>query len=145
MPVSGGRNSRLALRLAADLASGEGQTAELTLACVVSHQPMNGDRVRAQQVLDYVSEGMAYPKLVTMLIEGDDTAGAILEHSAESDLVVLGATQEPLLRNFLVGTLPEKIARRSNASVMVVKRRSNRLYSAIRQTILEPTKPRPLD
>jgi len=78
-------------------------------------------------------------------VEGQDVADTILEQAEQSDMVVIGATEEPVFRNFLVGTLPEKIARRARASVLVVKRRSSRLHSAVRQTILEPTEPKPLD
>ncbi len=145
VPVSGGRNSRLATRLAVDLARAYGGDPRVCVIHIVSEQAINGDRVRARQVLDYVVEGIDYPNIETRLVEGQDVAETILDQAEQSDLVVIGATEEPVFRNFLVGTLPEKIARRATASVLVVKRRSSRLHSAVRQTILEPTEPKPLD
>ncbi len=37
-------------------------------------------------------------------------------------MIVIGAAKEPLFRKMLLGEIPEKIARHSPASVLVVKR-----------------------
>ena len=45
----------------------------------------------------------------------------------------------------MVGTLAERVARDAKVTVMMVKRRSSPLHSFVRQTILEPTVPKPID
>ena len=38
------------------------------------------------------------------------------------DLLVIGAAKEPVFRKILIGEIPQKVARYSPASVLVVKR-----------------------
>ena len=56
------------------------------------------------------------------IIEASSVAGGIAKESRDYDLVVLGAAQEPYLRQVMFGEIPEKVARYSPASVLVVKR-----------------------
>ena len=56
------------------------------------------------------------------LIESKSVAGGLAKASRDFDLVVIGAAKEPLFRKILLGEIPEKVARYSPASVMVVKR-----------------------
>jgi len=55
------------------------------------------------------------------------------------DLIVIGATNEPLFRNLMVGNLVRKVAEDAEVTVLVVKRRSSPLHSFLRQTVLEPS------
>ena len=55
------------------------------------------------------------------------------------DLIVIGATEEALFTNLLIGNTAEQIARRAKVTTMIVKRRSRLLHSLMRQTVLEPT------
>ena len=55
------------------------------------------------------------------------------------DLIVIGATNEPLFRNLMVGNLVRKVAEEAEVTVVVVKRRSSPLHSFLRQTVLEPS------
>jgi nucleotide-binding universal stress UspA family protein len=56
------------------------------------------------------------------IIEASSVAGGIAKESRDYDLVVLGAAQEPYIRQVMFGEIPEKVARYSPASVLVVKR-----------------------
>ncbi len=56
------------------------------------------------------------------LIESASVAGGLAKASRDYDLVVIGAAKEPLFRKILLGEIPEKVARFSPASVLVVKR-----------------------
>ena len=56
------------------------------------------------------------------LIESDSVAGGLAKASRDFDLVVIGAAKEPVFRKILVGEIPQKVARYSPASVLVVKR-----------------------
>ena len=49
-------------------------------------------------------------------------AGGLAKASRDFDLVVIGAAKEPVFRKMLIGEIPQKVARFSPASVLVVKR-----------------------
>ena len=49
------------------------------------------------------------------------------------DLVVLGAAREPFLSQVMFGEIPEKVARFSPASVLVVKRYEGHMRSLMRR------------
>ncbi len=63
----------------------------------------------------------------------------VLEQAEGCDLIVIGASEEPLFRNLLLGNVAEQIAKRAELTVILVKRRSGALHSFLRQTVLEPT------
>jgi nucleotide-binding universal stress UspA family protein len=56
------------------------------------------------------------------LIESESVAGGLAKASRDFDLVVIGAAKEPVFRKILIGEIPQKVARYSPASVLVVKR-----------------------
>jgi len=53
----------------------------------------------------------------------------------------MGASEEPIFRNILIGPMTEQIAKAADVTVIVVKRRSSPLHSFVRQTMLPPTEP----
>ncbi len=146
VPVAGGPNSRRAVKMAVDMAqAGDEGPAKVTLLHVHPPQAHNGYMIRAQQELNYIQEGIDYPLIETRFVAGTNIADAVIENSKGYDLIVVGATDEPLFKNLLVGTLPERIARRASVTVVMVKRRSGPLHAFVRQALLPPTKPKPLD
>ncbi len=149
VPVSGGLNSRRAVRLAVNMARAESpELAALTILHVLPVGHSEADQVRGLHAVRESMDGIAGIEdlnLETRIVEGDDAASRILEESVDYDLIVIGASEEPLFRNFLVGTGPERVARGAEMTVMMVKRRSSPIHSLMRKTILEPTKPKPLD
>ncbi|MGW8319795.1 MAG: universal stress protein, partial [Candidatus Promineifilaceae bacterium] len=62
----------------------------------------------------------------------------ILEAAQDCDLVVIGATKEPLFRNLLMGNVSQRVAEGADCPVIIVKRRSPMLASMLRDTILMP-------
>ena len=146
VPVGGGPNSRRAVRLAVSMArSGEVGPVSVTLLHVVPVGGGQNTRVRAKQVFNYTLEGVDYEPIDKQIVESNDVAGAILQLAEGDgpdlayDLIVIGATNEPLFKNLLVGNLIEKVARDAKVTVIVVKRRSSPLHSFLRQTVLEPS------
>ncbi len=140
VPVAGGPNSRRALKVAVNMAlAGEGGPAKVTLLHVVPVGARNRDMVRAQQVINYTLEGLDYPNIVSRMIEGANVVETVLRESVGYDLIVIGATHEPLFRNLLIGDTATQIAKRAGVTVVVVKRRSSPLHSFLRQTVLEPS------
>ncbi len=53
--------------------------------------------------------------------------------SMDFDLVVLGAAREPIFRQVLFGEIPEKVARYSPASVLVVKQYEGHVRSMFKR------------
>ena len=146
VPVAGGPNSRRAVKLAISMArNGDKGPAKVTLLHVLPVGASPRGQVRAEQVLNDALEGTTYEHLERQTIEGTDVAEAILNFArgtAEKpgyDLIVIGATNEPLFKNLMVGNIIEKISREAGVSVIMVKRRSTPLHSFLRQTVLEPS------
>jgi len=146
VPFSGALNSRKALKYAVDMAEYSiVAPAQVTLLHVLPPIPRNSERIRAENAMDEVLHGIDYEHIEKRFVESDDLVGTILEQSEGHDLIVLGATEEPIFKNLLVGTMPERVARNAKVTVMMVKRRSSPLHSFVRQAILEPTVPKPLE
>lgn len=149
VPVSGGLNSRRAVRLAVNMAKAESpEPAAITILHILPVGYGEADHARGLHAIRESMDGIAgieELEIETRIVEGDDAARRILEESVGFDLIVIGASEEPLFRNFLVGTGPERVAREAEMTVMMVKRRSSPIHSLMRQAILEPTKPKPLD
>lgn len=141
VPVTGGPNSRRAVKLAVSIAqNGNGNPIKVTLLHVLPQNPSRRDKVRGSQIVEEAMIGNVSDKIETGFIEGTNLVESILEESGEYDLMVLGATEEPLFKNLIIGSTPEQIARRADITVIMVKRRSRRLHNLVRQTVLEPTR-----
>ena len=146
VPVTGGLNSRMAVKLAESMANAESQDdVSLTILHVLPLGSKERAEVVGQRALDASQEGVEYDHIETKMVQGYDRAIAILDAAEGYDLIVIGASDEPVFRNFMVGTLAERVARDANVTVMMVKRRSSPIHSFVRQTILEPTVPKPID
>ena len=146
VPVTGGLNSRLAVKLAVSMANAESQEdVSLTILHVLPLGTNHRAEVVGQRALEASQEGVEYDHIGTIMVQSDDRAAAILDVAEGYDLIVIGASEEPIFRNFMVGTLAERVARDAKVTVMMVKRRSSPLHSFVRQTILEPTVPKPID
>jgi len=146
VPVGGGPNSRRAAKLAISMARQcENGPARVTLLHI--NPPGAGARGQAQaeQVFRDILAGVDYEHIERLVVECDQTADCILANAAgaddrpPADLIVIGATNEPLFRNLLVGNVVEKVTREARTSVIIVKRRSSPLHAFLRQTVLEPS------
>jgi amino acid transporter len=142
VPVSGGVNSRRAVRTAINMAmlADEGP-AKVNLMHIVAPGSGSRGRIRSNQIFDYTLEGIDYENVSRNIVEGTNVLDLILENadSCECDLIVIGATDEPLFRNLLFGNIAEQVAKRAKVTVVVVKRRQSAFHSFLRQTVLEPS------
>lgn len=146
VPVSGGPNARRAVKLAVNMAqAGEEGPAKVTILHILPVGATDGERIRGENAIKHSLEGIEYGEIETRLVEGADLAETIIEQSENCDLIIIGASEEPIFKNLLVGTMPERIARKGKVTVMMVKRRSGPLHSFVRRAILDPTIPKPLD
>jgi basic amino acid/polyamine antiporter, APA family len=142
VPVSAGPNSRRAVKLAVSMArqSLEGP-ARVHVMTVIPYHSAPNLHVRARQAIDYALESTDdYSEhITTELVEGQDVAEMIVRVARDHDLVVLGASEEPLFRNLLTGNIATQVAGNAPVSVIIVKRRSGLIRSMLRQTVLLPT------
>jgi hypothetical protein len=77
--------------------------------------------------------------LQRLVVEGDSVLETVLQTAKGYDLIVIGATDEPLLKNLLLGNLPTRVAKEAEVTVVMVKRRSGAIKSLLRQTVLAPS------
>jgi amino acid transporter/nucleotide-binding universal stress UspA family protein len=144
VPVAGGPNSRRAVKLAVNMAgAAEAGPAKVILLHVVPPEAHHSYLARAKQVFREATEGIKYDSFETCVVEGTDVVEAVLSAAAATDtspgcdLIVIGATREPLLKNLFVGTIPAQLARRADVTVIMFKRRNNPIRSFLRQTIVQ--------
>jgi amino acid transporter len=146
VPVAGGPNSRKATQMAVSMARQDTNgPVKVTLLHVVPAGAGTRVHVRAEQVFRDSLVGSDYEPIERRVIESVDVSETILEYAKSGDadmccdLIVIGATNEPLFRNLMVGNLVRKVAEDAEVTVVVVKRRSSPLHSFLRQTVLEPS------
>ncbi len=121
VPMAGGPHAEYATTIAEAIARPE--NARVEILHVVSPDASESDRQEAQALVEegaaeFDSEG----EITTAVIESDNVSDAILEHSADFDLTVIGATREGLLEQIVFGAVPEEIARRSDNIVIMAKK-----------------------
>lgn len=131
VPVGNAPHSRLALRIGNDLAIAEGGSLT-TFRMLPEEDQLDMEvemEVLKQQVEDELkapSEHITYrlkrsSSLETSLLE-EARAGAGEEDEKEPyDLIVIGASQEWLLKDLLFGSIPDRIANQAPCSVLLVK------------------------
>lgn len=140
VPVAGGPNSRRAVLLAVRLAQSEDEgSVKITLLNVAPTGAGQNARSRAHQVFDYTTEGIDYDPIERRVVEGQNVADTIIKQAEGFDFIVIGASEEPLFKNLLVGNVTEQVAKNASANTIMVKRRSGALHSALRQTVLMPS------
>jgi amino acid transporter/nucleotide-binding universal stress UspA family protein len=145
VPVGGGLNTRRAIKLAVSMAKYAEQPAKVVLLHVMPPGMGPAGDVRAERNFHEQMEGVEYPNIEKIIVKSTKVADAILDFAKakddrpKSDLIVIGATNEPLFKRLLIGNISEKIAREADVTTIVVKRRNSPLHSFLRQTVLEPT------
>ena len=131
-PTAGGPHARLAAELLNVL--GKALKLEVTASYVIPPDASATQRIEAEQwiekTLTHVDSDLPIRK---KLIEAESVAGGLALASRDYDLVVIGAAKEPLFRKMLLGEIPEKVARHSPTSVLVVKRYEGTLKSLFKR------------
>ena len=117
VPVAGGPNSAYALEIATILAATDG---EVVAFC------SQGRRAEAMDVEAFVAEHrerlhLPADRITTKTSRAKNVRRAILKEAEKYDLVVLGCTQEPLLRQMTHVTLPEAVAQKCDKPLVMVK------------------------
>jgi len=133
-PTAGGPHALLAAEMLNVLAPAFGM--EVTVCYVV--QPGATEETR-RQANEWITKTIVAADITVpverKIIESASVAGGIAKESRDYDLVVLGAAREPFLKQVMFGEIPEKVARFSPASVLVVKRYEGRVRSLVKRTL----------
>jgi amino acid transporter/nucleotide-binding universal stress UspA family protein len=133
LPTAGGPNAILASDILNAIA--KEMKMSVTAGYVVAEdggdktQEIKAGEQRMEQTLMHLDQSVTKHK---KLIESQSIAGGIAKASREFDLVVIGAAKEPFFRKMLFGEIPEKVARYSPTSVLVVKK-----YEGIVKSVLK--------
>ncbi len=134
VPIGGGPHSRLALKLAWEIAQVVG--AEVTALRVV--RP-DSELETEQEVLRQLVEdrlGEAGEAVTLRVVEGDDIATAILAEAQRGyDLLLIGASEEWFLKEMLFGSIPDRIADGAPCSVLLVRKHEPTSVSWLRRRL----------
>ena len=138
VPVAGGPSSQRGARMAVGMAKAEGALVKVTLLHVVPPGTCGSDQVRGRKVLQHALGGVTYEHTECRCVEGIDIVETVLAEAQGYDLMIVGASEEPMFRNLLMGNVAEQLARKASVTVIILKRRSSRIHSFLRQTVLGP-------
>jgi nucleotide-binding universal stress UspA family protein len=130
VPTAGGPHAKLGLRVAHDLAAGCG--ASVTAMTVQVGRGYSAARSEfdheSMHFFQDLAEEYARDALRDAGVEADiaavidtDVSNAIVKAAADYDLVIIGASNEWRLRQWLFGSLPDKVTTHSPASVLMVR------------------------
>ena len=130
VPLAGGPNGALALEVASILVDPD--VGEITALTVAS-------RGRTFDLQGFVNNSMASMhvprgRVHIRVVQADDVVGTILAQAEDHDLVVLGCTQKPFLRQIGRDPVPETVATRCPKPLVMV-RTAGRLRSWVRRWI----------
>ena len=133
-PTAGGTHARLAAEMLNTLAPAFGM--EVTVCYVVEPGATEETRRQAHVWIEKTLEILQVDiDVERKLVEATSVAGGIAMESRDYDLVVLGAAREPYLSQVMFGEIPEKVARYSPASVLVVKRYEGHVRSWLKRAL----------
>lgn len=117
LPTAGGPHAALAAELAHDLAVSE--KAAVTMFNVGRSAKDEGKAAVAFSNLEsYFKDVRAERKFIV----SDNIEEGLSSESAKKDVVFIGATTRPFLKNFLMGVFPEKIIRNTDTTVIMVRK-----------------------
>jgi uncharacterized hydrophobic protein (TIGR00271 family) len=137
VPTAGGPHAPLATRLALLLARESNATTRVVYVAdpQATEKELADGQARIQQTLTAMREQMKDLPIVDVQPSGTDTlpiesqvvtsdsvVDGIAQAGAESDLVFIGASEESLIDQVLLGTVPEQVARACPSPVLMVKR-----------------------
>jgi amino acid transporter/nucleotide-binding universal stress UspA family protein len=122
IPAGGGPHARLGLRLAYDLARGE--DAQLVVLRVVRRKDADlASEQAAAEKLIHDELGDADGRVSARVVQSAAVVESILLEAHQGyDLLVIGASEEWFLRNWLFGAIPDEVAERAPCSVLLAKK-----------------------
>lgn len=123
LPLGGGPHARLGLRLATNLANGE--MAELVVLRVVKRLESTDMEVEKAALEKIIKDELKeLPDWITpKVVKSTRIIASILKEARNNyDLIVIGASEEWFMQNWLFGSIPDIVANRAPCSVLMVKK-----------------------
>lgn len=121
LPTAGGPNAQLASTVLNSMA--KDFKMKVTTGYILAEHATSEERElgeeRMNSTLSRLDSEIEFDKKI---FESKSVAGGIAKASRDYDLVVIGATKESFFKKMLFGEIPEKVARYSPNSVLVVKK-----------------------
>jgi nucleotide-binding universal stress UspA family protein len=118
VPTAGGPHAEFAAEIAHAIALVTGARVEVIYVIT----PDVSDDARTERILTSTASVLEDVEMDTLVVEGDEVVETIVEHSADHDMTIIGATRESLLQQLVVGTIPEEVGRRASNTVIMAKR-----------------------
>jgi amino acid transporter/nucleotide-binding universal stress UspA family protein len=115
IPTAGGPHAVLAAELARDFAK-KGRITLMYVGKSEKYRPI------AEKIFRETEEPIKDLNFEKKFIVSSNPVNAIVRESAKYDLVMLGASNRPFLKNFLLGLFPEKIVNKTSKTVVMVRR-----------------------
>jgi uncharacterized hydrophobic protein (TIGR00271 family) len=137
VPTAGGPNAPLAFRFALSLAN---EARGVITAAYVAHpdatdEDLEKGKERINETIEALkleasklaalqekTTPLAAISFESLVIQAESVAQGIAEASESFDLVLLGASEERIIDQILLGTIPEQVARSSSMPTIMVKR-----------------------
>lgn len=120
VPISRGPHSEFAIETGLALARQNDASIELlhVYPSEDEEEPEKGEEVlaRGAEILD------GYEPAEQTLLEAEDIEETIIEHTESADVTIFGAPREGLLRQFMLGTIPEEVNERAAGTVLIAHR-----------------------
>ena len=139
VPVAGGPNGRLALSMAVSLAQFDPEKTKIVLLHVaLAEADQQAAESRAESAFRRALSGHDHPFVEKRIVTAEDPLSGILQEAETCDMVIIGATREPMFRNLLMGNVAQRVVEQTTKPVIVVKRQSTIMASVLRETILPP-------
>jgi nucleotide-binding universal stress UspA family protein len=121
LPTAGGPHAQRAEYYAASITHAQGGT--LAISSVLAPAAPAEHMSRAQRSVNAAVDRIgALDGVSAQLIRHESVETGILEAASEYDAVVVGAAGDPFSKQLLFGNIPERVARNSDRTVIMVKR-----------------------
>ncbi|HSR66961.1 MAG TPA: amino acid permease [Acidobacteriota bacterium] len=121
LPTAGGPHATLAAEFVAILRSE--YKSKVACCYVLAKGATERDRQIADEWISKTVQRTALEKVSEhLLIESDRIATSLVKAASEYDMLVMGSSREGVFSSVLFGEIPEKVARFSESSVMIVRR-----------------------
>ncbi|HSR53484.1 MAG TPA: amino acid permease [Acidobacteriota bacterium] len=134
LPTAGGPHATLAAEYVSNLRKAYGS--KVTCCYVLAKGATDRDRQIADEWISKTVQRTALERVSEhKLIESDRIATSLIKAASEFDLLVMGASREGIFSSVLFGEIPEKVARFSESSVMIVRRFEGKTKTLIRKIL----------
>jgi len=117
LPTAGGPHAALAAELTRDLAVAK--NANVTMFNVGRSARDESRAMEAFRNLEDYFKGVEYTKKFTV---SDNIEKGLSDEAQKQDVVFIGATTRPFLKNFLMGVFPEKIIKNTDTTVIMTRK-----------------------